>query len=278
MAMASLGKMNLVGLIVTPVLTDGWGFSRPEWIKTAQDARRLAAESGMDMNRIPEIVIGTEAESEKAGERKDSAGARLYVEIINESYRRNPDRPLLISIGGQGATLASAWCLDPSIADKCVVYYTDIRVYNGHYSWASKLIAKHFRVVSWGDDNWWIPKSGQNEWRVLPRPEHPEAKDNDVRSGEWKLLTDMKKPILDNMVKGFQTRGEYCNGPRKADAYADGTYMHVWLPGIFSDAELKTVRDGEVLHVTRFTPKNEDLVKACAMKILLDPAAYGERK
>ncbi len=29
-AMASLGKMQLAGLIVTPVLTDGWGFSHPD--------------------------------------------------------------------------------------------------------------------------------------------------------------------------------------------------------------------------------------------------------
>jgi hypothetical protein len=102
MAMASLGNMNLVGLIVTPVLTDGWGFYKPEWIETARDARRLAAESGMDMSRIPEIVIGTEAKSEKEGEKKDSAGARLYVQLINDHYRRDPAHPLLVSIGDRG--------------------------------------------------------------------------------------------------------------------------------------------------------------------------------
>ena len=51
-------------------------------------------------------------------------------------------------------TIATGRTIDPSIADKCIVYYTDIRVYNGHYKWASEIIAKNFRVVSWGDDNW----------------------------------------------------------------------------------------------------------------------------
>lgn len=36
-AMASLGRMNLVGLIVTPVLTDFWTFSHPDWVDTAHD-------------------------------------------------------------------------------------------------------------------------------------------------------------------------------------------------------------------------------------------------
>jgi hypothetical protein len=88
----------------------------------------------------------------------------------------------------------------------------------------------------------------------------------------------MKKPILDNMVRGFQTRGEYCNGPRKSDAYADGTFLHAWLPGIFPDADLTTVREGEVLHITKFTSENEDRVKAYTMKTLLNPAAYRENR
>jgi len=84
MVMASEGLMNLAGLIVTPVLTDGWGFSKPDWIQTAHAARSIAEKSGLRMNRIPPITVGTEAESEKAGERKDSAGARLYIRLIHE--------------------------------------------------------------------------------------------------------------------------------------------------------------------------------------------------
>ncbi len=277
-AMASLGGMDLAGLIVTPVLTDFWGFSRPEWKRTAFDSRANAEASGMRMDRIPPITIGTEAESEQAGERKDSAGARLYVKLINARFEKDPDRPLIVNIGGQGATLASAYTLDPTIAGKCIVYYTDLKVYNGHYRWASELVARHFRVVSWGDDHWWIPKRCQDEWRVLPRPEHCEAEDNGPRSGEWRRLTDLDVPLLDHMVHQFRTRGEYCRGERKADCYGDGTFLHAWLPGLFADAALMEVRGSEVLHVTAFTPENERRVKVLTLEALLDPRAYGKEE
>lgn len=275
MVMASLGEMNLAGVIVTPVLTDFWTFSQPGWKDTAHEARRIAAESGLRMDRIPAITVGTEAMSEKEGEGKDSAGARLYVQLIQQQYENNPNRPVIVNIGGQAATLASAFGLDPSIAERCIVYYTDLRVYNGHYQWASKLVAKHFRVISWGDDNWWIRKSAQNEWRVLPRPIHAEGAENDAHSGEWRLLTEMDVPLLHEMVRDFQTRGEYCKGPQKGDGYLDGTLLHAWIPNLFDDAALQTIRDAEVLHVTKFTEQNEAVAKEFAMKRLLDPGAYG---
>jgi hypothetical protein len=272
--MASLGEMQLAALIVTPVLTDFWGFSKPDWKKTAHESRQRAEASGIRMEMIPPITVGTEAESEKAAERKDSAGARLYVKIINEHFQKHPEHPVIISIGGQGATLASAFCLDPSIADKCIVYYTDIRVYNGHYQWASKLVAKDFRVVSWGDDNWWIPKRAQNQWRVLPRPDNAEGKDNGPNSGEWQKLTEMQVPLLDHMVYQFQHRHEYCQGDKKGDCYGDGTFLQAWLPSMFENAALKEVRGSEVLHITKFTPKNEQVVKDFTVPLLLNPKAY----
>lgn len=272
--MASLGELNLTALIITPVLTDFWGFSKPEWIKTATESRNYAQSSGINMKRIPPITIGTEAENEKAGEQKESAGAYLYVRIINDWYERHPDRPVLINIGGQSATLASAFCIDPGIADKCIVYYTDVRVYNGHYQWASRLITQHFRVISWGDDNWWITKKAQNQWRVLPCPEYPEGKDNNEMSGEWKLFTEMQVPLLEHMIYQFQNRNEYCCGERKGDGYLDGTFIHAWLPGIFSDAEIKHIRGGNVIHITRFDEENEALVKSFTFQKFLNPKAY----
>ncbi len=277
-AMASLKKMKIAALIVTPVLTDGWVFSHPDWIETAYESRNNALRSGIKEKYLPQITIGTVAPSEKEGERKLSDGAHLYVKIINEQYKKNPDRPVIINIGGQAATLASAYCIDPSIVDKCIVYYTDVRVYNGHYEWASKLVAKNFRVISWGQDNWWRGKRAQNEWNVLPRPANALARDNDENSGEWKLLTEMKKPMLDHMVHQFRNRGEYSNDKTRwyADGYHDGAFIHAWLPGIFSDAELRDVRgEGtEALHVTSFTEENEAAVKKFTMDILLNPKVY----
>ncbi len=277
-AMASLGRMEIAGLIVTPVLTDFWTFSHPDWVKTAYDSRETALAAGIDPDCLPPITVGTEAESEAAGERRMSAGAELYVKLINEHHAKHPDRPMIVNIGGQGATLASAFCIDPSIADKCIVYYTDLRVYNGHYQWASKIIAANFRVVSWGDDNWWKVKKCQNEWNVLPRPDNCRAEDNDATSGEWRLLTEMGNPMLDHMVHQFRTRGEYCGEGRCGDSYGDGTFIHAWLPTIFSDAALQEVRGGEVLHITSFTTQDEAEVKALTMSVLLDRRAYRFKK
>lgn len=278
-AMASVGEMNLQGQIVTPVLTDFWGFHHTDWPQTGYDAYELAVASGMKMKRIPPITIGTEAESEAEGERKSSAGAELYVSIINREYRKHPNLPVIINIGGQAATLASAYCLDPSIADKCMVYYTDILAYNGHYEWASKLVAKHFRVINWGaDEHWWKGKGGEDKWRVLPRPEKKFGRDNAPDSGEWKQLHDMHQPILDNMIYGLQNRKEYAED--FADGYCDGTFLHAWLPGIFTKAELRNLRgdDTEGLHVTGFDEKCEELVKQFTLSKLLNAKAYGKAK
>ena len=262
--MASQGKLNLAALICTPVLTDGWDFSHPDWIPTALDSRSMALASGIPEKVLPPITVGTEADSEKAGERKDSEGARLYVRLINENYRKHPDRPLIVNIGGQSATLASAYCLDPSIAEKCIVYYTDVRVYNGHYEWASKLVAKHFRIISFGDDFWWKCKASYEEWNVLPRP------------NEWHLLTDMHKPMLDHIVHQFKNRGEYSKEGVHGDGYCDGAFMHAWIPQMFPEARLMEVRgeETEAIHITRFTPVEEAAVKKQALETLLNPKSY----
>ena len=280
-AMAARNKLNLAAVIITPVLTDFWGFFKPEWISTAFTSRDIAWNSSRNPYSLPAIKVGYWGLNEQDQSHNiKSEGAQAYVDIINEQYRKNPDCPVIINIGGQGATLASAYCIDPSIAEKCIVYYTNLRVYNGHYRWASELIAKNFRVVSWGEDNWWMHKKKQNEWNVLPCPDHAKAKDNDAHSGEWALLTDMNQPMLNHMVYQFQHRSEYSNDEKASyfDAYGDGTFIHAWLPSIFSDAELRIVRGGEVLHITKFNAENKAAVKKITMQCLLNKKAYKKVK
>ncbi|MGL6194096.1 MAG: hypothetical protein ACRC2T_04660 [Thermoguttaceae bacterium] len=275
--MASSGEMNLVAQIVTPVLTDGWGFYHSDWLQTAREARNIAIQSGLDSTRIPEVIVGTEADSEKAGERKDSAGARFYVEFINKHFANDPDKPVIVSIGGQAATLASAYCIDPTIAEKFIVYYTDAPEYNGHYEWASKLVGKHFRIINFGAPLcWWPRRNTQADWVVLPRPEFPNADQNDINSGEWKQLTDLHVPMLDAMVQAFKHRGEYCNGNQLGDGYLDGTFFHAYFPSMYTGAELRNIRGEatESIYVTEFSEESQKAFKAFANKRLLDPKAY----
>ena len=88
-AIASLKKLKIAALIVTPVFTDWWGFTHPDWIKTAYESRDNALRSGIKEKYLPQITIGTVAPSEKEGEGKLSDGAHLYVKIINEQYKKN---------------------------------------------------------------------------------------------------------------------------------------------------------------------------------------------
>ena len=276
-AMANLKEMNLVAQILTPVYAEKWKFYwGNEWIKTAYEAIDNAQKGGIHMKRLPPIIIGTEAPDEKSGECKISSGAKQYVKLINHYYKKNPRLPVIINIGGQCATLASAYCIDPTIAGKCIVYYTDLGGYNGDYAWASRLVAQHFRIINFGPPGaWWHSKMYQNQWNVLPRPEHPEAEQNDLNSGEWRLFIQTGNYVLHYIVETFfKTRKEICQGGWKADGYCDGTFIHAWLPGMFSGAALKEVRGGEVLQITQFDEKNEKIVKEFTMKVLLNPKAY----
>jgi hypothetical protein len=47
---------------------------------------------------------------------------------------------------------------------------------------------------------------------------------------------------------------------------------------MFSDAALKEIRGSEVLHITRFTPQNEAVVKQFTLPMLLNPDAYKHKK
>ncbi|REG88248.1 hypothetical protein C8N25_11026 [Algoriphagus antarcticus] len=277
--MASLGKMNLKGYICTPVLTDGWGFYNPEWKKEFYEMYGRALRSGISKTRIPKVTIGTEANSEKEGENKLSEGAKLYVSIINEQYAKNPNQPVIVNIGGQAATLASAWILDKGISEKCIVYYTAISQYNGHYKWASELVAQHFRVINFGPElTWWRDTDCQNEWEVLPRPDQCGDKDrNERNSGEWALLPDNE--LMNYFVHQLQYMPWYDATNKKdahnfgntSDGYFDGTFIHAWSPGLFTGAKLYDTRKGKVLYITAFDPKE---AKKATFPVLIDKKAF----
>jgi len=277
--MASLGKMNLQGYICTPVLTDEWGFFHPEWKKEFYDMYERAEKSGIRMKSIPKVVIGTEANLEKEGEKKWSEGAALYVRVINSQYEKNPDKPVIINIGGQAATLASAWVIDSTISKKCIVYYTDISAYNGHYKWASELITKHFRIVNFGREfTWWKDTTCQNEWEVLPRPDGcGDNKRNDRNSGEWALLPN--NDLMNYFVHQLQympwydatNKGDGHSFGNTSDGYFDGTFIHAWEPGLFTGAKLYDTRKGKVLYITSFDPK---AARNATFPALTNPKAF----
>ena len=277
-AMTSLGKMNLVGVISTPVLTTFWPpFYRPDWEDSALESYENAVSSGMFLNDIEGIVFGSRDEG-----LQDTEGARLYIEA---AHNTEPGKPLIVNMGGQSATLASAFLLDSTIAEKIIVYYTAINNYNGHYEWASEIIAQNFRVVEFYFDgptegsNWWRDQDCQNQWNVLPRPEECGApKKNEVNSGEWAKLSKLNKPILNHFIEVMQEKPWF--DPRNpdghnfglaSDGYHDGTFIHAWAPDLFTAAQLFQSRGGNVLKITNF---DESVAKEATLPIITNPEAY----
>lgn len=281
--MASLKEMNLQAYICTPVLTDGWGFYHPEWKKEFYDMYDRALNSGIPTNRIPKVTIGTEANTEKEAENKLSDGAELYVKIINKQYAKNPKKPVIINIGGQAATLASAWILDNSISEKCIVYYTVISGYNGHFKWASELVAQNFRVINFGKEfTWWHDADCQNEWKVLPHPkECGDIERNKRNSGEWALLPDNE--LMNYFVHQLQympwydatNKNDGHSYGNTTDGYSDGTFIHAWSPGLFSGAKLYETRKGKVIYITSFNPEE---AKKTTFSALTNTKAFAHKK
>lgn len=240
-----------------------------------------ATNSGMCMDVIPPVTIGTEAGSESAGVCKWSEGAQLYVDLINQQYNDDPTKPLIVNIGGQGATLASAWCIDNSIGGKCVVYYTDLTGYNGAYSWAGDLIAQNFRVVNFGREFvWWGDTDCQNQWNVLPRPDGCGCPTNDYNSGEWGQInngTSFMTFYLDQLRTKCWYYPTSCGGclghggGQCSDGYFDGTFIHAWAPGMFPAAGLEGRRGGTILYVKQLS---ESPAKAVTFNALKDQSAF----
>lgn len=116
-AMAGLGKITLAAQIITPI--DPNGIFKQNWQDSAFWHYDRCHRSGMCMESIPKPIIGNIG----AKPASNSAGARAYVDLILSWHTKYPDKPLLIAMGGQSATLASAYQLNPAIADKVIVFY-----------------------------------------------------------------------------------------------------------------------------------------------------------
>jgi hypothetical protein len=57
-------------------------------------------------------------------------------------------------MGGQSATVASAYTRDPAIADKVIVFYVSANAYNGHLcgpaSWSAKTCGSYTPTIDGG--------------------------------------------------------------------------------------------------------------------------------
>lgn len=276
MALASLGEVNLAGLIITPVRAAVFkGRHMPAWEKSAYLTRERAVRSGM--KHIPAITLGNTSNEAQ----KNTAGARLYVETIRRQYEKHPGRPVIVAMGGQSLTLASAYLMDKSIADKVVVFYVAAYAYNGHDRWASEIVCRNMLVLDM-DHHDWPQQERPDRFKALPSND---AARFDTVAGQWKVLSDVDVPFLKapyqdkfnpgGVVSRLQHNASvYGNG----DAYSDGSFFVALNPACFRDVVLKQVRGGRVLWVNGPEAINSEAFHAIAYPALSNPEAYGKKQ
>ncbi|HON90994.1 MAG TPA: DUF4038 domain-containing protein [Sedimentisphaerales bacterium] len=273
-AKASLGQANLRGNIVTRDLWDwqkGYLYKLQQGMDDAGKSVGIARRSGL--KGIPDPVPGCDRAFERpaSGYIRDtkivpSEGSEL---IVAEARKATPDKPLVVFVGGPLNTVANAYLMDPSIADRMVVFMTDLCGYNGKDPWANYIVATRCKLVNYGAHIWWPQRP---EPPVMPLERFAELPQNEMTADLYR------------MAKWFWDRSTKKDKPDRDDGFADGApifyfFNHkVWLDvqpqrvvGVFNvqdtsgmPYDLLDVRELDYKQMT------EDF-----FRVLKDPAVYG---
>jgi hypothetical protein len=159
-AKSSLGHVRLVGTIVS-FGADTGATAVETGISDCERLIHLANYSGL--TGIPHAIAGARRPfslppgGKLEGIRPDSSEGALL--LIREARHATPDKPVLLISGSSLTTAAQALLLDPSIADRIVVFGSNNDNYNNQDSLALVLIAHKARFVTWARDYVW-PASG----------------------------------------------------------------------------------------------------------------------
>ena len=218
-AQADSGRANLRGHVVTRDLWNWWKgyhFQIEQSFADAQAALAIARRSGF--NDLPEPTLGCNLPfaPPTSGRIEDtqpiaSAGSEL---IVAEANKATADTPLVVFVGGPLNSVANAYLLHPSIAERIVVFMTDLRGYNGKDPWANYIVAKRCRLVNFGAKLWW-PQ------RPLPPVMPPERFDT-LQQNE--LVTEMRR-----IAQMFWDRSTRREKPDRDDGFGDGAPVFLFF-------------------------------------------------
>ena len=173
---ASLGQCKLQGNIITRD-TFGWkeGYAHKLATQVADCDKLWKAATAIGLKNIPKPILGAETalrkpESGKVSDTKfvKSAGSSLIVE---EARKATAAKPLLLFCGGPCTTIATAYLMDPSIAEKVIVFQIDGGNYNGSDAWAWEITQKQFRFANWARGYFW---NDINRWDASPFEKLPD--------------------------------------------------------------------------------------------------------
>lgn len=210
-AKVHLGQANLKGVIVTKDLWDqGRLYTVEQGLKDFGEDIAMARRSGW--RGIPDPTIGADRMFERpaSGRVEDtkpipSPGAEL---IVREARRASPAKPLIVVVGGPLNTVASAYLMDPTIAQRMIVLMTDINGYNGQDKWANYIVTTRCRLANFGAHPIWWPQRPQTP--VMPLERFDRLPDTEV-------TREMRR-----VARSFWERSTRKNNPVRDDGFGDG--------------------------------------------------------
>jgi hypothetical protein len=163
-AKSSLGHARLVGTIVS-FGADTGAAAVQAGISDCERLIRLANISGL--TGIPHAIagarrpLGSSPGGSLGNMRPDSSAGALL--LIREAHSATPGKPVVLISGASLTTAAQALLLDPSIADRIVVFGCNNNNDNTQDSLALAVVAHKARFVAWARNYSW-PASGV-DWK-----------------------------------------------------------------------------------------------------------------
>lgn len=153
-ALVSSGRLDLRGSLAT--LVQGPAQVAAEMSSWAYEIR-LARLAGM--RNIPDPILGASRRlslppSGRWQEISPESNPGIQV-VIAEARKASAEKPLVVVAGGELTTVANAVLLDPSIADKMVVFGVYNQGANAKDTLAAFVVARTCRFVAWGRDYFW---------------------------------------------------------------------------------------------------------------------------
>lgn len=176
-AMSKLNHVTMKAVVVTNnILEPHIGFQ-----SQMDDARRAVALCRTsNMGPLPDPVFGARAKLERprSGVIEETAystsdGGNAVVAAAHEFG--SIEKPLLVFVGGQPTTVASAFLQDNDIAAKVLVCHIGPLGYNGADSWATYISAKRMRYFAWGSPEVWWWSGTLEHPLILDPPILPDA-------------------------------------------------------------------------------------------------------
>lgn len=274
LALASAGEITLKGMITT---SGGWReplFPDPVFVFQWPLAGRSeivgkAWRSGF--TNLPTPVAGSGSALLKPSSGliedtlpDDTPGARL---IVNEAKNASPSQPLVVVMGGPPTTLASAYLLDPSIADNVVLAWlgggpgeNDMQNYNDLVDrWATYIVVHRLRVVLFGPVF--------NQAPLVPKSQLTELPNTELRP--W--MIDKELPNA-NLPNGFDHDAPPAISLLRPD------YVFAAKPKSFSSVDASgviTLQDDPTGNILMVTQADQNIGTEEWWRALENPAAYG---